>query len=342
MFGYGAISFVVFFSIVFTIAMLMPKFSVRIQRVLAYTVAVGISLFYGLRPSNIGIDTREYIDRYNGGVITEDYIFSWFGSILNSVGVDASTYLFLIAAITSIFLLKAFKNFSGQYSTAAFFLALVAIMPYGVMSYVNIVRQGVSLSLILYGISLFAENKYKVRGLVISLTSLFIHKTTALIYIITSVFKYLSRGRYKVAFVGLLAIMVPFFVLLVPTFLSILGVDMKYDSFADRDTSESPYLIFLKLAWALLHFGIFLYFGKIRSEFKVLYWYLGIIILAAILTLSNSLVSSRILSAVDILIPAIYTAQVTLKRQPIKIGVVLLILYALVSPFIFSIYSNNF
>ena len=342
MFGYAPVSFVVFFSLTFFISWIMSKSNDRIKKIGALIVAIGIALFYGLRSTDIGVDTKEYVARYEGNVITEDYLFSWFGIALHSIGIDPSQYLFLISLITSLLLLIALKNFSGSYSRAAFFLSLIAIMPYGIMSYVNIARQGLAMSFILYGASVINENKAKVRNLLVNISAFFIHKTTTIIYIASLVIKAMRASRYKNLVTISLIIIVPLFALLTPYIISILGVTDKYDSFADHTTSESPYLLYLKLLWAIFHFCMLFYFGRTKKEAHILYWYLGVIIIASIATVSNALVSSRLLTSVDMVIPALYASQADYGRKSLSGGVILLFVYAIVSPYVFSMYSNNF
>lgn len=343
MLGYSAPIFITFFSAALLLTYVGSRANKSVQRLIASLITLSISAFYGFRDPNVGVDTTEYISRYISGAITEDYLFSLIGLAANALELPASIYLFLISLLTSTFLLLAIKNFTGSYAKASFFLILIAILPYGIMSYINIARQGLTVSLILYGISLLYIGKLKI-GYIISSLSFFIHKTTALVYAASIIIEQLKRLKNGTLLITLSAIILFILSSAIPQLISIIDPSFseRFLDYSTRDSSESPYLIFVKILWALLHLRILIELNKTKKLFNPLYMYYISITAIAILFIGNPLVSSRILSSIDLILPVLYASYTGDNRSMRNIGIVLLLVYAFVSPFIFQMYSVNF
>lgn len=343
MLGYSAPIFICFFSLALLVAYLSSRANKSVQRLSAGLITLSISAFYGFRDSDIGVDTSEYINRFLNTTFTEDYLFSMLSIASHSIGLSPSFYLFLISLLTSTFLLLAIKNFTGSYAKASFFLIIIAILPYGIMSYINIVRQGLAVSVILYGISLIYIGKARL-GYFVNFLSFFVHKTTALIYAASIIIKKLRQYKHGTLLTILLATALFILSSFIPHFISFIDPSFgdRYAEYAGEDSSESPYLIYAKIAWALLHLVILSKLNSSKALFNPLYTYYISIIAIAVLLVSNPLVSSRILSSIDFILPVIYASYSGGNRSMRNVGIFLLLLYAVISPFIFQMYSINF
>lgn len=332
-----------FFALLAVVVYLSYKFGKRSQKLGAYIIVVLVAVFYGLRNFSVGVDTKEYIARFENGVVTDDYLFSYMGIILKQLGVTPTIYLFIIALLTSVLLLRSIKNFSGSYAKAGTFLALIAILPYGIMAYVNVARQGLAVAIILYGLSLVFVNK-KALGYFGSLISFFIHKTTALIYVLSLLMSYVMKKRRGILFLSVFTVLAAIIVGYIPTIISAFNQESadKFIAFSANDTSESPYLIYIKMAWAAIHIGILHKLNKSKKLPKELYHFCIAIFAISIILISNPLASSRILLTMDIALPVLYAAYPGRKNRLYIVGLALLCLYALLSPFIFNLYAVNF
>lgn len=342
--NYSLMSLYLFFLASICLVLFASRFSKRVQSINAYIIAISVSMFYGLRAPVVGVDTWEYLGRYNNGVVTEDYLFSRFSILLAELGLPSNIYLFTLALLTSLFLLKAIKNFSGSYKSASLFLLLIASLPYGVMAYINVVRQGLAVSLILYGLSLTYVNR-SVVGTLSRFSTIFIHKTVALIYFSSVAVRRLKSFRNGRILTALLIILLLIFSLWIPQILMFFdpAAGNKYVSYFGLDTSESPYLIYVKILWAALHLWILSRINRVKKLDVSLYSYYQWIVVVSIAFLSNPLISSRILSAVDFVLPVIYSScRGRITGRLYILGITLMIIYALVSPFIFQMYKINF
>lgn len=337
---YSISTFFLFLASMVGVAFFCSRGTKRIQMMGAYAIAFMIAIFYGFRDISVGPDTAEYVRRYQEGVITEDYIFSSVGVAMNNLGFSSELYLLVVAAITSFLLLRSLKNLTGDYAKSAFFLVLMASLPYGIMSYVNIIRQGVAVALILYGISLLYLNYYR-RGWVMFIITLFVHKTTALLslmsYVLNKIWEFKDRKVSLIAYIIIIMVAAS-----LPQIIAFVSPDLesKYLMYRDVDSSESPYLIYWKVVWGILHLTILSILDKRKKIFRPLYAYVFITVLLAIASISNPLISSRFLVSLDLILPVVY-ASYTGARGRLYIGAIgIMIIYAVVSPFIFNMYNT--
>lgn len=343
MIAYSSLSFVTFFGAALLVTYMSSRVSRRIQCMVAIIITVSISLFYGLRGFSVGVDTVEYISRLGSGLIKEDYLFSSIGLFTNAIGLSPSAYLFLISLLTSVFLALAIRNFTGSYAKASFFLVLIAILPYGIMSYVNIIRQGLAVAIILFGISLIYRKRVR-TGYFVNILSFFIHRTTALVYLGSIIVARLRKYRYGILLIVLLTVTLMVLSSLLPHLISLIdpSIGNRYADYSGYDSSESPYLIYAKIAWALLHLKILSQLNKSEQLFKPLYMYYASIVITALILISNTLVSSRVLSSIDFILPVVYASYQGKNKRLRNVGIALILLYALASPFIFQMYSVSF
>ena len=342
LYDYSLLIFLGFFILLSLCVVVTSRLGGAPSKIGAWLVPVGVSFFYGLRGASIGVDTREYISRFDNRLVTEDYLFSSIGLLLEGIGVPAQVYLAFVSLLTSLFLFLALKNFTNSHTKAALFLILIAMMPYGIMGYVNIIRQGLAVSIILFSISLAYKHMSGKKHL-FGLISFFVHKTTSIVYIASLLLDKARKSRYKYLLIiggtaALLSVST-----LAPAVISMVDNDTseKFTQYATLDTSESPYLIYAKLCWAALHLFIISRLPHTKGS-GPLYSYTLTVLLISIATVSNTLVSSRVLASVDFLIPALYAIHSKNRSALFLVGLVMLVLYALVSPFLFNLYDINF
>ncbi|QGU08000.1 hypothetical protein COCCU_10405 [Corynebacterium occultum] len=341
---YSIVSIFGFFAIISLCALATSKLIGLTRTISAHVLAIAIAWFYGFRSPNVGADTEEYIDRFLDETVTSDFLFSYAGILLKKVGLDSSQYLFALALATSLLLLHAIKNFTQDYSSASLYLALAAILPYGIMQYINISRQGLAVAIVLYGISLI-QHKSSVRGLAMPLATLFIHRTTGIIYLVSHFCKRFLSNRYGL-FIAFAAMTIAFILSsYTPEILSMADADLaeKYKSYLFLNTSESPYLIYAKFLWAVFHLAIVYNLNKVKAIPPALYYYYIFVTLSGIALYPNPVVSTRLLASIDFILPVIYAIPTAEKGKDLRtIGVVSLFLYALASPFLFSMYALSF
>ncbi|MGP6174924.1 EpsG family protein [Corynebacterium sp. A21] len=341
---YNILTIFGFFAAVALCALLIKKLGGRAKAIIAHILAVAVAGFYGFRDPSVGADTREYIARFLDGTLTDDYLFSYATILLGGVGINSSQYLFILALATSLFLLHAIKNFTNDYTTAVLFLVLAAILPYGIMQYINISRQGIAVAMILYGLSLM-QQRTNVRGLLFTLPTILIHKTAAIVYVIAHLLKNLLASRYGpiIIFAGMTVVFTVSSNMY--QLISVFDQDLaqKYLEYSFMDTSESPYLVYVKLAWATFHLIIVYNLNKIKEIPPALYYYYVVVVLLSVALFPNALVATRLLACIDFILPVIYAISTKPEGKALRIiGIWSLVLYALVSPFVFSMYPLNF
>ncbi len=314
------------------------------KRIVPIISILCIGLFYGLRESSIGVDTAEYLARYQRGTVTEDFIFSQFGVILKSLGVSSDIYLVLLAVITASLLYAALYNFTNNYTKSSYFLLLASFMPYGIMSYTNIMRQGLAVALILYAISVIAKKRHRI-GYLLGLLTLYIHKATAIVYIISWVLAFFRGQRYFWFSVFSVTTILTILIAISPAgILSLYDPDTanKFLYYQEWSSSESPYLIYIKIMWALVHLYFIYRLNKYFDMNHNLFLYYVSVVMIAIIFISNTLISSRVLAAVDFILPVLYATYPINGKRTYLVGIIMLIIYALVSPLMFRMYEVNF
>lgn len=339
---YNELIFFGFFFVLIVLIYTFRRFSKRVLAVLAHILALSIGIFYGSRDFIVGTDTKEYVERFQSGLVTEDYIFSGLSSFTHHLGLSPAFFLTLIAVLTSLFMLRALKNFSGSYVKASLFLVLAAVLPYGVMSYVNIIRQGLAVSLVLYGLSLLYAG-LKRRGTFLAISSLFIHSTSGIVLMVSYIFNKISNikwlaTKFVVGFISLSLL----FVVLLFALNSNTDIANRFLNYSAIDSSESPYLIYLKIVWGIFHGIIIVILNRRSKIFPPLYSYLMTVLIMSVLLISNPLISSRFLASLDFILPVIYASYVGYKGKLYVVAIASMIVYATLSPFIFNMYDTFF
>lgn len=341
MLTYSYITFILLTLSIASSGYVLSRFGRLSEKISATLVIAIISIYYGLRSPLMGRDTSEYIARYNNGTPSSDILFDAFSNTLHSLGAPSMYFLFAISLLTTIFLFWALVNFTKNIQKSIMFLALIAIMPYGIMMYTNIIRQGLAVSIILLGISISNKDRNSKLS-IISLLSILIHKSSAIVYVISVFLKKVFICRKNTFLLFFIVMLIAASLYLLPTPISFIDQKLgdKYMRYASDNTSESTILIYVKFLWAYFHVILL---SKMRNSApNSLYSYFIATVCVATICISSPLVASRFLTTLDILLPMIYASIPGKKPLSYRIGIAAMILYAIISPFVFSIYKSNF
>lgn len=174
MISYSRIMIVLFFICLFIFDCFFLKIKKNTKWVIIIN-AIFISLFWGLRNYDIGTDTIQYIFRYENKTIGFDVVFETITILLNYIfSGNITLYLISISLIINIFLGFAIYNFIGGKKSVYVYL-ITSMFPYIILSNINILRQGMALSLFFYGLSLLIKNTTK-KAIIYFVLSALCHK----------------------------------------------------------------------------------------------------------------------------------------------------------------------
>lgn len=214
----------------------------------------------GFREYNVGTDTYNYYQalwvrqpelNFNG-----EFLFDLIALGLRFFELNYTYFLFLIAFIFYFFIYKALKNYTDLYKSnllIAFFSCISFF--FFLSSSINIIRQGVSLSILLFAYSLWIRKKNKIQVLLLIFLSLSFHLTSILpliIFVASSLIKFKTKNHILVIayFISIVLSSMNYgFSDISPLFLEILGEDKRSGYFLDRDTNydvgfKSQFVIF--------------------------------------------------------------------------------------------------
>ena len=115
-----------------------------------FLVVLGLTLIFGLRASTVGVDTRQYLFRYENYqymmeniTYKSEFGFNWFNYFLNVIGIPWQLYLVL----TGLFISSCLVIFLKNYSTNLYF-SVVLYVTIGTFSVtMSGLRQGLAISL---------------------------------------------------------------------------------------------------------------------------------------------------------------------------------------------------
>ncbi|TCB80444.1 EpsG family protein [Acinetobacter sp. ANC 4173] len=144
---------------------------------------ISLILLVGFRAYDVGTDTGNYLNilwyetleiDFNG-----DFLFGLIASVLRFFDLNFSCFLLLISFLFYIFTYKSLKNYSDIYESNVLisFFACMSFFFYLSMS-INVIRQGVSLSILLFAYSLWVSKKNNIIILFFILLSLAFHLTS--------------------------------------------------------------------------------------------------------------------------------------------------------------------
>lgn len=206
--------FIAFISIILIIELDFKK-KIYINREKFFSI-IFICLFIlivGLREYSIGVDTSNYYlyswEMNIRSDLSTEILFDYIIECFKWLGLTFTHFLFFVAALFYLFLLKAVINFSKNTSSSIFLLLFSYLSFFFVLSMsINIIRQGLSLSLLLFAYSLWLIKKPKLMVIFFLFLSVLTHTTSIipiLIFLIINygLKKYSIKYFYVLYFIGI-------------------------------------------------------------------------------------------------------------------------------------------
>lgn len=218
----------------------------KLGKFLIFLPLISLIFLVGLREYNVGTDTGNY---YNGLWLGEpelnfnsEFLFDLLAIMLRGFDLSYTFFLFLISFLFYVFLYGALKKYTKQFEANLFFAFFVCISLFFFLSMsINVIRQGVSLSILLFSYTLWIERKSNLWVLFFVFLALAFHLTSIIPILIFIVLVFFSRYKYFNFLV-----LIYFFMILVsyfnygflnisPLFLDFLGEDKRAGYFTDDD-----------------------------------------------------------------------------------------------------------
>ena len=210
MLNYSRGLILVFYASLFFILYFLSKKKVNPLYILLIC-SLFISLFWGLRNFDVGNDTVEYIKRYHSRILRFDYLFEIISILLNYVFFGNGTlYLISISMLINTFTALAIYRLFGKSYTSVLIFILTSAFPYYILANVNILRQGLSIAFLLFGISCFSlENNKNIKiGLLFFIFSALSHKTMIFPILIYLTLKKFNISVYLLLIISLLSVFI--------------------------------------------------------------------------------------------------------------------------------------
>lgn len=298
----------------FLIVFIAMRKSDKIKDILLAVQTIGFTCLYGIRTCDIGHDTISYYTMYKEkDCFQTKYAvepnFALLVSVLRKLAVNVEMFIWLLCFISVIFIALACRNFMHEdkkYMNCLF--ALVFCMPYTILMQVNVVRQGIALSILLFGLSIIHRKKC-IAGLIIAAWGCSFHYSAAVILIAFLFFHFMKS--WKAESICTLVFVAAGFLISATPFASWLAVWLPSNSLTDRllvyaEESISGHMG-IKMLYYLCYFifiSILFVLNK-KEKSNVAYQAAAGTLSAAALISFNPLASARMVIMTDLLIPVL-------------------------------------
>lgn len=248
----------------------------KLGKFLVFLPLVSLIFLVGLRGYNVGTDTGNY---YNGLWLGEpelnfnsEFLFDLLAIILRSFDSSYTFFLLLISFLFYAFLYGALKKYTKQFEANLFFALFACISLFFFLSMsINVIRQGVSLSILLFSYTLWVERKSNLWVLFFVFLALAFHLTSIIPILIFIVSIFFSRYKYFNFLV-----LIYFFMILIsylnygflnisPLFLDFLGEDKRAGYFTDDDYG---YQVGFKLQFVIFNTFFLLLSLYVKNKLK--------------------------------------------------------------------------
>lgn len=269
------------------------------------------SVYFGLRPINVGTDTFNYINSYFFKDSSLDFGLKMLNSMLFSiVGKNQFIYLTTINFLIILNISLIIKNILDDFKCINFVFLLTMSMPYVILMNINIIRQGFAASIILLGFTLVFVKDRKI-GWAFALFGVLFHYSMILLFVFFLLIRFLKLDSNMILI------------------LSIIIVILNYSGFSNIIINMIPfeYLRVRFSQYLLMHSGtsfllkLFFYFSnyylirifvinKCTNKSKFLLELMSSIILSAVFLINSELSSSRYLIIAELILPVFYFMQI--------------------------------
>lgn len=248
----------------------------KLGKFLIFLPLISLIFIIGLREYNVGTDTGNYYNRLWLGEpelnFNSEFLFDLLAIILRSFDSSYTFFLLLISFLFYAFLYGALKKYTKQFEANLFFALFACISLFFFLSMsINVIRQGVSLSILLFSYTLWVERKSNLWVLFFVFLALAFHLTSIIPILIFIVSIFFSRYKYFNFLV-----LIYFFMILVsylnygflnisPLFLDFLGEDKRAGYFTDDDYG---YQVGFKLQFVIFNTFFLLLSLYVKNKLK--------------------------------------------------------------------------
>lgn len=279
------------------------------------------SLVYGLRDFRIGVDTKEYLSRYNLMSGNKDPLFALLTNALHYfLQGNKQLYLLSIAFLTNVTLGAAIYRLLDKNIERTILAYLLTVMlPYVILSNVNIIRQGLSVSFILLSLSYI--DKKKISFFIFAIISIGLHKMMVifwLIFLTIYFFKIKPKYLFYLSLIVCIVLKFPFVIDILENF--------KWNFYIEKLLLHiSPISInnIIKIIFYYLNFCLLIWIGRKNDKGNNILQslYLTMLLASAIFSFSE-LYSMRFLIALEFILPMYYLIVLPLdfKIKKIKLN----------------------
>lgn len=177
------ILYILFFIVVFYFFLVKnltgKNLSKSISNILSAIYIVALSLIVGLRTYNIGVDTETYKISWDYDVksTNNELVFDFLMSFVKFLGLPFGIFLLIVSLSFHLAIYRALKNITDYFKVDLHYIIFCLFSLFFVLSMsINVIRQGLSLAILLYAYSL-SLNKSK-RFIIFAILSVFIHTTS--------------------------------------------------------------------------------------------------------------------------------------------------------------------
>lgn len=219
----------------------------KLGKFLIFLPLVSLIFLVGLREYNVGTDTGNYYNKLwlgNSEInFSSEFMFDLLAIILRNFDLSYTFFLFLVSFLFYVFLYGALKKYTKQFKSNLFFAFFACLSLFFFLSMsINIIRQGISLSLLLFSYTLWVERKSKLFIFIFIFLALAFHLTSVVPILIFIISIFFSKYKFLnfLVFIYFLMILISYlnygFLNISPLFLDFLGEDKRAGYFADNNS----------------------------------------------------------------------------------------------------------
>lgn len=167
--------------------------------------SLALFLIVGFRNSDVGTDTENYYyllwQQKPEIKFNNEFLFSLIATYLQYYDLNYTYFLILISALFFYFIFRSLKNYSLLYQ-ANLLMALFAFMSFFFFSSmsINVIRQGVSLAILLYAFTLLLKKDNKIKIIIYSVVAVAFHLTSIIPILLVALSYYLSTKSGKLIY----------------------------------------------------------------------------------------------------------------------------------------------
>lgn len=177
----------------------------KLSKYLVFFPIIILIYIVGFRAYDVGTDTGNYyfllwVQKPELNFNTE-FLFQLIALLLQHFDLNYTYFLSLVSIIFFYFIYKALKNYSSLYQ-ANLLMALFAFMSFFFFSSmsINVIRQGVSLAILLYAFTLLLKKDNKIKIIIYSVVAVAFHLTSIIPILLVALSYYLSTKSGKLIY----------------------------------------------------------------------------------------------------------------------------------------------